>query len=247
MPKTHRLDAGAETVHWGYFDARLEAAPHGRQRRHRHHLDRLGRARGDAAAAAGGARRAGGRAGARAARSCRATCAPGRWRSGAPRPARCSRCASRRSISTTTGATTIRVPSRARCRTTSRAGISCTSRSIAKRMTGRLPWGLELPLRPFFGVMAVAPPARLGQRLDAAAAQERRQSRQQGAGGGHHALSADPRRRRAVLGRRRPRRAGRRRGVRDGHRDRARSAPSSSIVREDMRWSGRAPRRRRTS
>ncbi len=25
-------------------------------------------------------------------------------------------------------------------------------------MTGRLPWGLELPLRPFFGVMAVAPP-----------------------------------------------------------------------------------------
>ena len=26
------------------------------------------------------------------------------------------------------------------------------------RMTGRLPWGLELPLRPFFGVMAVAPP-----------------------------------------------------------------------------------------
>ena len=23
MPKTHRLDAGAETVHWGYFDARL--------------------------------------------------------------------------------------------------------------------------------------------------------------------------------------------------------------------------------
>jgi acetamidase/formamidase len=31
-----------------------------------------------------------------------------------------------------------------------------------KRMTGRLPWGLELPLRPFFGVMAVAPPAAWG-------------------------------------------------------------------------------------
>jgi acetamidase/formamidase len=28
-----------------------------------------------------------------------------------------------------------------------------------ERMTGRLPWGLELPLRPFFGVMGVAPPA----------------------------------------------------------------------------------------
>lgn len=27
-----------------------------------------------------------------------------------------------------------------------------------KRMVGKLPWGLEIPLRPFFGVMAVAPP-----------------------------------------------------------------------------------------
>ena len=31
-----------------------------------------------------------------------------------------------------------------------------------ERMIGRLPWGLELPLRPFFGVMAVAPPAAWG-------------------------------------------------------------------------------------
>src|SRR6476646_11248771 len=31
-----------------------------------------------------------------------------------------------------------------------------------KTMTGRMPWGLELPLRPFFGVMAVAPPAPWG-------------------------------------------------------------------------------------
>lgn len=31
-----------------------------------------------------------------------------------------------------------------------------------ERMTGRLPWGLELPLRPFFGVLAVAPPAGWG-------------------------------------------------------------------------------------
>jgi acetamidase/formamidase len=30
------------------------------------------------------------------------------------------------------------------------------------QMTGRLPWGLELPLRPFFGVMAVAPPPAWG-------------------------------------------------------------------------------------
>jgi acetamidase/formamidase len=32
----------------------------------------------------------------------------------------------------------------------------------AERMTGRLPWGLDLPLKPFFGVMAVAPPAAWG-------------------------------------------------------------------------------------
>lgn len=31
------------------------------------------------------------------------------------------------------------------------------------RMTGRLPWGLELPLRPFFGVMGTAPPAAWGK------------------------------------------------------------------------------------
>ncbi len=30
------------------------------------------------------------------------------------------------------------------------------------RMKGRLPWGLELDLKPFFGVMAVAPPASWG-------------------------------------------------------------------------------------
>jgi acetamidase/formamidase len=32
-----------------------------------------------------------------------------------------------------------------------------------ERMTGRLPWGLDLPLRPFFGVMACAPPAAWGR------------------------------------------------------------------------------------
>ena len=31
-----------------------------------------------------------------------------------------------------------------------------------ERMTGRMPWGLDLPLKPFFGVMAVAPPAAWG-------------------------------------------------------------------------------------
>jgi acetamidase/formamidase len=31
-----------------------------------------------------------------------------------------------------------------------------------KKMTSRLPWGVEIPLRPFFGVMAVAPPRSWG-------------------------------------------------------------------------------------
>lgn len=32
-----------------------------------------------------------------------------------------------------------------------------------ERFTARMPWGLELPLAPFFGVMAVAPPAAWGR------------------------------------------------------------------------------------
>jgi acetamidase/formamidase len=31
-----------------------------------------------------------------------------------------------------------------------------------QKMTGRLPWGLDIPLKPFFGVMAVAPPPAWG-------------------------------------------------------------------------------------
>ena len=33
----------------------------------------------------------------------------------------------------------------------------------ADTMTGRLPWGLDLPLKPFFGVMGVGPPAAWGR------------------------------------------------------------------------------------
>ncbi len=32
-----------------------------------------------------------------------------------------------------------------------------------ERLTARLPWGVDLPLHPFFGVMGVAPPARWGR------------------------------------------------------------------------------------
>ncbi|GGH20666.1 amidase [Alsobacter metallidurans] len=33
----------------------------------------------------------------------------------------------------------------------------------AERMVGRLPWGLDIPLKPFFGVMGVAPPPEWGR------------------------------------------------------------------------------------
>ena len=33
----------------------------------------------------------------------------------------------------------------------------------AERMTARMPWGLELPLHPFFGILGVAPPAHWGR------------------------------------------------------------------------------------
>jgi acetamidase/formamidase len=32
-----------------------------------------------------------------------------------------------------------------------------------QRMLGRLPWGMEIPLRPFFGIMGVAPSASVGE------------------------------------------------------------------------------------
>ena len=82
------------------------------------------------------------------------------------------------------------------------------------RGTCRLPYGVELKLAPFFGVMGVAPPADLRRRLLRPAARARRQHRQQGTRRGRHPLPAGLGPGRAVLGRRRPRRAGRRRGLR---------------------------------
>ena len=56
----HRLDAAPDTVHWGYFDARAEAAAHRRERRHGDDLDRVRHGEPDAGRAArraAGARR----------------------------------------------------------------------------------------------------------------------------------------------------------------------------------------------
>ena len=54
----------------------------------------------------------------------------------------------------------------------------------------RLPWGKELALDPFFGVIAVGTAAALGPLLVDAAPKIRRQHGQQGAARRHHALSA---------------------------------------------------------
>ena len=50
----------------------------------------------------------------------------------------------------------------ARCRRISPNAASATSRSTAPAGICRLPWGTELPLAPFFGVMGVAPPPEWG-------------------------------------------------------------------------------------
>jgi len=54
----HRLEAGPETVHWGFFDAELKPLLTGEQRRHGHDLDRLRHGEPDAGSAAQGAARA---------------------------------------------------------------------------------------------------------------------------------------------------------------------------------------------
>ena len=56
--------------------------------------------------------------------------------------------------------------------------------------------GLKIPMRPFFGQLAVAPPQGLRTAEQQGAARVRRQSRLQGADGGQHHLSAGVERRR---------------------------------------------------
>jgi acetamidase/formamidase len=68
----------------------------------------------------------------------------------------------------------------------------------AARMIGTMPWGLELPLAPFFGVMGVAPPAP-GAVAPRSFRGLWRQYRQQGTGRGQHALSAGVCRRSRLL------------------------------------------------
>ena len=91
-----------------------------------------------------------------------------------------------------------------------------------ERMVGRLPWGLDLPLKPFFGVMGVSPPPAWGRITSLIPRAMGGNLDNKELGAGRKALSAGVRAGRAVLLRRRPWRAGRRRSLR--HRDRDRAA-----------------------
>ena len=225
MPKTHRLDAGAETVHWGYFDAKLSRSSRstsgdtvtmstvsgGREVMPPPPLvvpEALAAVQAHVPPAAGPhVHRAGGDRG----RQGR----PGAG--GAHQGDRAPLRLGLQFLGPAHGRAARRLP-----RAPSHAHHARPGKDDGAAALGPGAAAAAVLRRDGGGAAGG-----LGQGLDAAAAQERRQSRQQGAGGGHDALSAHPRRRRAVLGRRRPWRAGRRRGVRDGHRDRARSAPSS--------------------
>ncbi len=91
-----------------------------------------------------------------------------------------------------------------------------------ERMVGRLPWGLDLPLKPFFGVMGVAPPPAWGRITSLIPRAMGGNLDNKELGAGRNTLSAGVRARRAFFLRRRARGARRRRGLR--HRDRDRAA-----------------------
>ena len=218
----HRIEAGPETVHWGYFDAALPPLVT---------IDS-----GDTvtiSTVSGGPEMMPppplvvpacplGRPCRRTSRSCRATSAPGRSRSAAPRPARCSRCGSRTIELHYDWGYNYSAPLKGALPDDFAETHLIHIPLDRERMTGPAALGpgaaAEAVLRRDGGRAAAA----WGVGLDAAAAPQRRQSRQQGARRRNDALSADPCRRRAVLGRRRARRAGRRRGLRHRDRDRAR-------------------------
>ena len=218
----HRLEAGAGHRALGILRRGAEAADHRRHRRHRHDLDGVRPAGAVAEGRASPCRPRCRRSTRTCSRSSAArTSSPGRWRCAAPRRGRCSRCASSRSICTTTGATT-RIRPLAGALPDDFKEMRIIHIPLDKeRMVGKLSWGARNPAQAVLRHHGGGAAGRLGADQLAAAAAQRRQPRQQGTGRRHHALSADPHRRRAVLLRRRPRRAGRRRGLHHRDRDRA--------------------------
>ena len=208
------LEPSPETVHWGYFDASLPPQLTIDSGDTRDDLHGLGHARADAAAAADGAGRAAGDPCAGAPKLPGRTCCTGPVAVRGAKAGQVLEVASRRSSSFYDwGYHTIRPLAGALPDDFAEQRLIHIALDRA-RMIGKLPWGQEMPLRPFFGVMAVAPPAAWGAISTAP-------PRKNGGNLDNKELVAGTtlylpihRRRRAVLRRRRPRRAGRRRGLR---------------------------------
>ena len=85
------------------------------------------------------------------------------------------------------------------------------------RNIGTFAPGIEIPLKPFFGSMGVAPPEAAGKVNSASAGYSRRQSGQQGTSRRNHSVHSRARARRVVRGRRRPRGHGKRRSGHHRH------------------------------
>ena len=174
-----------------------------------------------------------------------ATCAPGRSPCAAQKPGRFCRSISRQSICITIGDTMSFGRSPVHCPTIFRNTGRSTLSLDKTRMTGRLPWGQEIPLRPFSGSWRWRR-RRLGQDTDPAAAPQRRQSRQQGACRRHNFVSSHFHRRCAFLRGRWAWRAGRWRSLRHRDRDRAGRHLSSHRPRRYAARMAAWPRRPRT-
>ena len=158
----HRLEPGPDNVHWGYFDATLSAAARHRERRARDDLHGVGRPRADARPA------------------------PGRP-AGASRDSR-KRSRARFGPHICTGPVAVKGAKPGQVLQVDIEAIDVfydwgynSVRPLAgalphdfpetrtihivldrARKAWRLPWGQEIPLAPFFGVIAIAPPAAWG-------------------------------------------------------------------------------------
>ena len=163
MSKTHRLDAGAETVHWGYFDARLKpllTVASG----DRVTISTVSGPREAMPPAASGLEIP---AALKAVQEALTMKLPGHMCTG-PVAVAGAKAGQVLQVDieridlhygwgyTYSGPLTGALPDDFPERRTMHIPLD------AARMTGKLPWGLELPLKPFFGVMATAPPAAWG-------------------------------------------------------------------------------------
>ena len=110
-----------------------------------------------------------------------------------------------------------------------------------QRGIATVPWGAEIELAPFFGVMGVAPPPAYGAVTSIVPREFGGNMDLKELVAGTTLYLPSMERGRAVLGRRRPRRAGRRRGLRD----RTRNRPDRHLPPDPAQGNGHRPAARR--